>query len=71
MNNLKFKCYEQIRQSGVTNMFDVKTVIELSDYVLTKSDCLDIMKNYEKYSKQSMKVDAMINKTENVLGFKE
>lgn len=49
MTKEKFTSYEGIRISGVTNMFDVNTVIELSDDLLDKKDCLDIMKNYRKY----------------------
>jgi hypothetical protein len=49
----KFLDYERIRQSGVTNMFDVRTVCLCSFEDLTREDCLYIMKNYaelaEKY----------------------
>jgi len=43
----KFQSYEDVRQSGKTNMFAVKTVMALSG--LTEEECLDIMKNYDKY----------------------
>ena len=43
----KFEAYEEVRSGGQTNMFDVKNVIALSDGVLTKADCLAIMKNYD------------------------
>lgn len=49
----KFLTYENVRQSGVTNMFDVITVMKFSR--LTKEECLDIMKNYSKYSEQYLK----------------
>jgi len=52
MTKEKFICYEDIRLSGVTNMFDVNTVIKLSDNLLDKKDILDIMKNYSKYYKE-------------------
>ncbi len=42
-----FKDYEEIRQSGITNMFDVNTVISLSNN-LTKEKCFQIMKQYSK-----------------------
>ena len=42
----KFKTYEAIRQSGVTNMFDVKTVVQLSDGILNRADCFSIMQQY-------------------------
>ena len=47
----QFEAYEDVRQSGVTNMFDVRTVGELSG--LEKEDIMTIMKSYselkEKY----------------------
>lgn len=43
----KFQSYEDVRLSGETNMFAVKVVMSLSG--LTKEECLDIMKNYDKY----------------------
>jgi Pyruvate/2-oxoacid:ferredoxin oxidoreductase gamma subunit len=43
-----FECYEHVRKSGVTNMFMIGTVVDLSG--LTREQCLDIMKNYDKYS---------------------
>jgi hypothetical protein len=51
MEKEKFMAYERVRESGVTNMFDVKTVEQLSG--LSKSEIMDIMQNYgelkEKY----------------------
>lgn len=49
----KFTAYEKIRVSGVTNMFAIKTVMELSG--LTKEECWDIMKHYTTYQKQYLK----------------
>ena len=46
----KFQAYLAVQKSGITNMFAVNTVIELSG--LTKEECLDIMKNYSKYQKE-------------------
>ena len=47
----QFESYEDVRESGVTNMFDVKTVGELSG--LEKEEIMTIMTNYgqlkEKY----------------------
>ncbi len=48
----KFQTYEMIRESGITNMFDIKRVIQLSHNLLTREDCIDIMNNYSKYVKQ-------------------
>jgi len=47
----KFRKYLQIRDRGITNMFDVRRVIELSGDKLTKEDCIDIMKNFSKYER--------------------
>ena len=60
MNNEKFLEYERIRESGLTNMFAVNKVVELSDGVLTKDDCLDIMKNYGKYKERSESINDLI-----------
>ena len=47
----QFEAYVDVQQSGVTNMFDVKTVGELSG--LEKEEIMTIMKSYselkEKY----------------------
>ena len=48
----KMQSYEDVRQSGQTNMFAINNVIALSSEPLTKEDCLDIMKNYETYMKK-------------------
>ena len=42
----QFRNYLEIQNSGVTNMFDVRTVCELSYTGLTKEICFYIMKNY-------------------------
>jgi hypothetical protein len=46
----KFNQYEAVRQSGVTNMFDLKTVEALSG--LTKEEIIEIMKNYPQLQEQ-------------------
>lgn len=46
INKEKFEAYEQVRQSGVTNMFNIGLVCELAE--LTRSECFYIMKNYSK-----------------------
>ena len=47
----QFEAYVDVQESGVTNMFDVKTVSELSG--LEKEEIMTIMKSYgelkEKY----------------------
>jgi len=44
----QFEAYEDVRVSGVTNMFDVKTVGKLSG--LEKEDIMTIMKSYGELS---------------------
>jgi hypothetical protein len=48
----KFQSYEDVRSGGLTNMFDVRNVIALSSEELTREDCIDIMKNYDKLCKK-------------------
>ena len=40
----QFEAYEDVRESGVTNMFDVKTVGQLSG--LEKEQIMTIMQHY-------------------------
>ena len=42
----QFEAYEDVRESGVTNMFDVKTVESISG--LNKGTIMSIMKSYSK-----------------------
>ena len=44
-----FEAYEDVRESGVTNMFDIRTVMELSG--LSKDMVMKIMKNYSEAKK--------------------
>jgi len=46
----EFERYESVKCSGVTNMFDVKTVMVLSE--LSREVIMDIMKNYSDYYKK-------------------
>ena len=43
----KFLAYKDCQRSGVTNMFDVKTVSSITG--LNREEILDIMRNYSKY----------------------
>ena len=52
MTKEKFNAYVRVQKSGLTNMFDVRNVINLAEVELTREDCLAIMKNYEKYEKE-------------------
>ena len=42
----QFMAYEEIRQSGITNMFDSRTVIEESDGYLDKEAVRSIMEGF-------------------------
>lgn len=42
----QFQEYVDIRDSGVTNMFDVTFIVGMSDTGLTRENCLYIMKNF-------------------------
>ena len=42
----QFMAYEEIRQRGITNMFDSRTVIEESDGYLDKEAVSTIMKGF-------------------------
>jgi len=46
-----FLDYQNIQFSGVTNMWNVGLVVELSNN-LTEKKCLAIMKNYEELDKE-------------------
>ena len=47
---LDFMKYEDVRESGVTNMFDLRNVMALTG--LNKEEIMYIMKNYEKLYKK-------------------
>ena len=42
----QFNAFEEVRKSGMTNMFDVPAVIELADGMLKKQEVLTIINNY-------------------------
>jgi hypothetical protein len=44
----EFKSYVDVQESGITNMFDVRTVESISG--LSRAKIMDIMKNYETYN---------------------
>ena len=52
MTKEKFNTYVRIQMSGITNMFDVTTVVRLSKGILTEEDCFDIMEHYSKYKNE-------------------
>ena len=48
----QFKEYVAIRDSGVTNMFDIGFIMDLSTTGLDKPICLYIMKNFADLAKE-------------------
>lgn len=48
----QFEDYIKIRNSGVTNMWDVHTVCALSNTGLTKDNCVFIMYNFNDLAKE-------------------
>lgn len=48
----QFEEYVAIRDSGVTNMFDVTFIVGMSDTGLTKANCLYIMQNFKELSEE-------------------
>jgi hypothetical protein len=54
MTKKKFLRYLLVRNSGKTNMFDVRLVGDLTG--LSKDDLIDIMKNYGSYEDKYLKV---------------
>jgi len=55
MTKDKFLSYLMVQESGLVNMFAILQVIKFAkafaSTILTKSDCIDIMKNYNQYKK--------------------
>lgn len=43
----QFEEYVEIRDSGVTNMFDIRYICSISDTGLTRENCLYIMQEFE------------------------
>ncbi len=48
----QFEDYVAIRNSGVTNMFHVTMVCELSTTELSKENCFYIMKHFDELAKE-------------------
>lgn len=52
----KFEAYQEVRESGLTNMFNLDNVIfvagSFSNADLTKKDCIEIMGKYGKLKKK-------------------
>ena len=56
INREKFEAYQNVRESRITNMFNLTSVITaaeaFNDVELTKKDCTEIMGNYSKLKKE-------------------
>ena len=48
----QFEDYVAIRDSGITNMWDIRTVCNCSCTGLDKDTCLYIMKNFEELAEE-------------------
>ncbi len=48
----QFEEYVGIRNSGITNMFDVKFICDISSTDLTKDNCLYIMKHFAELAEE-------------------
>jgi hypothetical protein len=46
------EAYERVRQSGRTNMWDVKRVVNYSEGILFEEVVMEIMKNYTELIKE-------------------
>jgi len=53
MTKQKFESYVSVQKSGVTNMWNVALVSQISG--LTEDECLDVMKNYSEYKEKYIK----------------
>ena len=47
----QFQAFEDVRASGITNMFDTKMVASESDGLLSKGDVMEVIKQYESLAK--------------------
>ena len=43
----KFEAFVEVQRSGVTNMFDIKAVSELSDDLLSTDEVKEILNQYD------------------------
>lgn len=48
----QFQEYVDIRNSGVTNMWDVRTIEKISTAGITRNHCFYIMENFEELAKE-------------------
>jgi len=62
----EFQRYENVRASGVTNMFDIRTVENLSG--LDRDTIIEIIKQYSELDKQYPDVRRRVNEAERTPG---
>ena len=48
----EFQSYVDVRDSGMTNMFDIRTVCALSEEPLTREKCFYIMNHFEELAEE-------------------
>lgn len=48
----QFEDYVKIRDSGITNMFDVQTIEDISFTQISKENCIYIMKHFEELAEE-------------------
>lgn len=48
----QFEDYVRIRDSGITNMYDIRTIEDISFTQLTKANCLYIMHNFQELAEE-------------------
>ena len=48
----QFEEYVSIRDSGITNMFDVRYIMDISDTGLTKPICIYIMEHFRELAEE-------------------
>ena len=60
ITKLKFQAFVDVRDSGLTNMFDSRAVCELSDDVLNREDVIGIIKHFDALRKKYPGVDQRV-----------
>ena len=48
----QFSAFEEVKASGITNMYDIKKITELTEHFLNKKQVLAIHDSYDKLDKK-------------------
>jgi len=48
----QFSAFEEVKASGITNMYDIRKITELTEDFLNKKQVLTIMDSYDKLDKK-------------------